>query len=438
MKSQSFVVRALRKVKHTPPFSWPFIVAEKNRLLHVKEQSIIEREQEIQRLVERNDEWASEVRQLRRQDERMHIIWPVSKKDLIAAVPGNVSKQHHETLEKKDRLTIAWVIPPMGSVSGGHTTILRVVAGLEARGHTCSLYIYDPANTSTLEAVTENLTKYPQVAAKVIYNASKIEDCDVLFATSWHTAYPVYNSKAATRKYYFVQDFEPSFDPAGSYSTLAENTYKLGLHGITLGSWMKDKLEADYGMMCDNFDLAVTNHEYVLKNHGDRKKVLFYARPVTPRRGFELGILALEVFHKKHPDYEIHMLGWDVSRYDIPFEYVNHGIISIPELNTLYNECAAGLVLSFTNMSLLPLELMASGCIPVVNEAPCTTSVGYKEFISYAQPTAAGLAEGLSLAIKKAEDKVYIKQMSQHTQGFNWDHMNDSLNAIVTGKTTKS
>lgn len=390
-----------------------------------------EYDEHIQRLVDRNDEWAREVRQLRREDEPMHIVWPVDKEDLIEGVPGRNRGEPLGSVQRKESLTVVWVIPPMESASGGHTTILRIVAGLEARGHMCKLYIYDPQNTSSQGQIIEHLKNYPRVVAEVIYNSTEIEPCDILFATSWHTAYPVYNSDASSHKYYLVQDYEPFFDPAGSYSALTENTYKFGLHGITLGAWMKEKLEAEYGMACDNFDLGVTGDEYRLENRNERKKILFYARPVTPRRGFELGVLALEVFHKKHPEYEIHFVGWDVERYDIPFKYVNHGIITIAELNNLYNQCAAGLVLSFTNMSLLPLEMMASGCIPVVNEAPCTTNVGYKKFISYAPPTAMELAAGLFEATKKANNRTYVEEMSQYTRVFNWDHLHDTLDKII-------
>jgi hypothetical protein len=44
-----------------------------------------------------------------------------------------------------------------------------------------------------------------------------------------------------------VQDFEPYFEPVGSYSTFAENTYRFGFHGITLGEWLSKKLTNEYG-----------------------------------------------------------------------------------------------------------------------------------------------------------------------------------------------
>ncbi|MFM8905159.1 MAG: hypothetical protein ACKOIB_07950, partial [Verrucomicrobiota bacterium] len=49
---------------------------------------------------------------------------------------------------------------------------------------------------------------------------------------------------------------------------------------------------------------------------------------------------------------------------------VRETILTLDELPAFYNEMAAGLVLSMTKCSLLPLELLACGCVPVVNDAP--------------------------------------------------------------------
>ena len=45
----------------------------------------------------------------------------------------------------------------------------------------------------------------------------------------------------------------------------------------------------------------------------------------------------------------------------MPFPAVNHGRITPAELAALYNRCTAGLTLSFTNVSLVPDELLACG-----------------------------------------------------------------------------
>lgn len=418
-----------RRIKH-------IVTGEARKMLRVEianQKKLIEQQQHvITQLQDRNDEWEHEVREMRRQDQPMHIVWPISRKEIIKALPRNRHKAKSGAVSSaKNHLTIAWVGLPMGPVSGGYTTILRAIAGLESRGHTCVIYIYDSEGTSSYETVMENLKAYPKVAARIVYNPTHIDDCDVLFATSWYSAYPVYNARVTAKKFYFIQDFEPMFSPADSYATLADNTYKFGFHGITLGSWMKKRLESQYGMTCDNFDLGVSPKEYSLENTAERRRVVFYARPDSPRRGFELGILALEVFHKEHPEYEIDLVGWDVSRYDIPFQYINHGIIDIPSLNKLYNQAAAGLVLSLTNMSLLPLELMGSGCIPVVNRSETTTDVGYNKYIEYADPTPLELAEGLSRAIEAAKNGAYIHEMSRYTRGFSWNDFNHDFEEAI-------
>jgi len=46
------------------------------------------------------------------------------------------------------------------------------------------------------------------------------------------------------------------------------------------------------------------------------------------------------------------------------------GILSVNELAQLYRSCDVALVLSHTNLSLLPLELMACGCPVVSNRGP--------------------------------------------------------------------
>lgn len=386
----------------------------------------------VARLEARNDEWAKEVDELRHTFEIYGIVWPVAKQDLVEAKLSEMGSARQLPPLSGQALTIAWVIPPTDSaVSGGHRTILRTVSGLERLGHTCVLYVYDPLGTTTLKKMKEQLTHYPKTKARLVYGTENIQACDVLFATNWHTAYPVANSHATERKFYFVQDYEPFFEPVNTYSTLAENTYRFGLRGITLGAWMKEKLERDYNMPADNLDLAVTNNEFhLLEPAPQRKKIVFYARPVTPRRGFELGVLALEIFHKRHPEYEINFFGWDLSRYDIPFEFVDHGVVSNEPLNQLFNEALAGLTLSFTNMSLMPLEMMAAGCIPVVNSG-ATTKVGYGKYIHYAEPTPTEIADAIYEAAKASERTGMARELSEYALGFSWDGFVESVEEII-------
>jgi len=101
-----------------------------------------------------------------------------------------------------------------------------------------------------------------------------------------------------------------------------------------------------------------------------KKRVLFYARHSTERRGFELGILALSLVARKMPDVEFVLAGLRPRSFELPFQFHIPGVLDPSELGSLYRSCDAALVLSHTNLSLLPLELMASGCAVVSNSGP--------------------------------------------------------------------
>ncbi len=386
----------------------------------------------VHRLEERNDEWAREVRTLRGDDKQLEILWPVFKQDLIDA---DFTQPLFEKLSGKRNppFMFNWVVPPLGSVSGGHAVIFRTIQFLESQGHTCRVYFYDPMYQVDFKTIKENLNNHHQIKAELFYNEEKMKDCDGMFATGWTTAYPVFNFKGVGKKFYFIQDYEAIFEASGTYSTLADNTYRMGLHGITTSPWMASKLSEEYDMSVDTLELAVAQGEYSLTNTKKRKKILFYARPVTPRRGFELGTLALEIFHKKHPEYEINFIGWDTERYNIPFPYVNNKILGRKELNALYNECVAGLVLSFTSMSLLPVEMMAAGCQPVVNDANYTRMVGYANGIEYAAPSPQRIAAVLSQLVEEAESGYGARpeKLADYSKQFNWSETDIKLTKIL-------
>lgn len=100
---------------------------------------------------------------------------------------------------------------------------------------------------------------------------------------------------------YFVQDFEPEFSQKSSSYFFAENTYKFGFVGITAGSWLSKKLSKDYKMECYDYGFSYDKKNYTslyLKNDGIIR-IGLYARYHTPRRLFELYVLALNIFYKK-------------------------------------------------------------------------------------------------------------------------------------------
>ncbi|HSX06264.1 MAG TPA: glycosyltransferase family 1 protein [Candidatus Saccharimonadia bacterium] len=323
---------------------------------------------------------------------------------------------------KKPPYTINWVMsPPRGG--GGHQNIFRFIDHLDAQGHKNNVYLYSTIDFLTVEQVRQNISSYSKAKNVTIQwlDANGMKPADAVFATGWETAYPVMNAKTDAQKLYFVQDFEPYFYPVGSDYVLAENTYRFGFHGVTAGKWLAGKLNSDYGMTCDSYDFGADPGVYSFKNKGERKKVFFYARPVTTRRGFELGIMTLIKFHELKPDYEIVLAGWDVSEFNIPFPYTNLKALPISALNDVYNECAAALVISLTNMSLLPLELLAAGTIPVVNNGKNNSEVSSLSFIKYAEPTPDSLAYALKETVDRSNLPAYAAKAAESAKLLGWD-----------------
>jgi glycosyltransferase involved in cell wall biosynthesis len=359
---------------------------------------------------------------------------PVSIEDVLAAGAGAHDTSAPAAGPRRRAgtgpMTINWVIAPLGKGSGGHHTIMRFVRYLESRGHTCNLILYDGRSIQTEhEARVLAERHFPPMQAR-IYGVDEIARADVLIATAWQTAYPVFNARTVAAKFYFVQDYEPLFYPVGTLNTLAENTYRLGIPGITAGSWLAGKLEADFGMPCEHFDFGSDAGRYRFENADPRKKVVFYARPQTPRRGFELGVLALTEFVRRNPDYEINLLG-SVIDYRLPFPFVSHGVLSAEELGTLYNEAAAGLVISLTNMSLLPLELLAAGCIPVVTDGENNRAVSDSPYIRYADTSPYALAQALHEVVHRPDLVGYAEQAAASVASLSWETAGEKVEKML-------
>lgn len=296
-------------------------------------------------------------------------------------------------------LTIGWITAPPAAGSGGHTTMLRMVEAFERAGHKCVLYLYDwyGSNVDRHEQVIRGW--WPNIRADVRDVMDGVGECDVYVATSWTTAHVLASRVTAPAlRYYLVQDFEPFFYARGSEYALAEDTYRFGFQHVTVGHMVADVLKANVGVDSLVLEFGCDRSIYRLTNPQRRKDVVFYVRPDTPRRGYALGVLALERFHERHPESTIHTFG--MAAGELTFPTVAHGRLHPTQLNEIYNQCAAGLALSFTNVSLIAQELLAAGAVPVVNDSPYTRADLFSDNVGWAAPTPQALADALSAAVE--------------------------------------
>lgn len=269
---------------------------------------------------------------------------------------------------------INWVVPEFQKGSGGHTTIFRFISALERRGFHNRVYVYRAVNLTDNEKLHTLIRDHFQLLDERVETYCDVKDikfAHATVATSWITAYFVRNFHNTVSKFYFIQDYEPHFYAHGSEYSFAENTYTFGFRGITAGDWLRDIVKRDFGMEAMSFHFSYDRKIYYPRpKKSDRPTVFFYARPVTPRREWELGVLALNELWKRFPDLEVLFAGWDVSTYEIPFPHKNMGVVSMETLAELYCQSDLCLVISGTNLSLVPIEIMGCGRVAVCTKGP--------------------------------------------------------------------
>jgi glycosyltransferase involved in cell wall biosynthesis len=266
-------------------------------------------------------------------------------------------------------LVLNWVVTEPYRGSGGHLGVLRMIQHLVEFGHECHVYIVpviEMHNWSAGQIQKFVDQQIMRTGAHFHRWTGRTGRADATIATYWSTVNDVQQLPDPGRCYYLVQDFEPSFYPMGADYVLAENTYRQGFHCLTLGRWLSKFLRERYQAQADYYDFAV-DHEIYWPQPQPRPpnpRVAFYARPSTPRRAYELGIEALAHVKRQYPDVEVILFG--ANELTMPSFAANLVGIRHPyELASLYSTCEVGLVLSLTNPSFVPLEMMACKCAVV-------------------------------------------------------------------------
>lgn len=339
-------------------------------------------------------------------------------------------------------LTVAWVCFAPSEGSGGHTTMFRMVSALERAGHRCIVYLRDDHGWSIDQHRRTIRRGWPQVRAEIRDLAGGIEDAHAIFATAWQTAYTVLASPAKGARLYFVQDYEPDFYAAGSEALLAEATYRFGFHAITAGSWLAQRLHRDYGMGADHFDFGCDLDAYRFDSSAAaataRTGICYYCRPTAPRRAHELAVMALDLFAMRHPEVEIHVYGEPATGLSSPS--TSHGLLSPADLNRVYNRCLAGLVLSATNVSLVPHEMLAAGCVPIVNDAEHNRMVLDNPEVVYADATPYQLADALCSVVERigTERDLAARRAADSVQSRSWDEAGLAVEEAVRHVVTRA
>ncbi len=191
---------------------------------------------------------------------------------------------------------------------------------------------------------------------------------------------------------------------------------------------MADRLHRELGVASRVIPYGTDRTVYSRRGEA-RSGIAFFAKTGNDRRGYRLGVLALREFQRMAPEVPIHVYGDRMREAGVTVR--NHGYLTPPELDLLYNRVRAGLVLSFTNPSLIPAEMAASGAVPVVNELVGAREVLDNPHIRWAAPTPTALARELVAAAQEdgPERSAAVASWSTPT----WDDTAAALLDVITG-----
>jgi glycosyltransferase involved in cell wall biosynthesis len=317
-------------------------------------------------------------------------------------------------------LHVAAVVPSFRRGSGGHATIANLLRGLEAAGQRTSVWVLDDEGRHAAQSPAETAALFQDffgaLAGPVRVGFGGWTGADVAMATGWQTVAQVLRLPAASARAYLVQDHEPEFYPTSAEREWAAWTYRQGLHCIAASPWLAELVHTRYGASATSFDLGIDHDRYRpadVQRRADR--VLFYARAVTPRRAVPLGLLALEELHRRRPGLDIALFG-EARPVAAPFAHRTLGVLEPAALARAYSEATVGLVLSLTNPSLIPQEMLACGL-------PCVDVASVSMLATYGADGPAALAAPEPIALCEAIEALLddpARRARQAADGLRW------------------
>ncbi len=281
---------------------------------------------------------------------------------------------------------VCWFLPEFTHpFYGGVHTILRAADYLQRAHQVRSTFVTPCPDVAIRSAIRAAFPALADHCGLVEFTHpsqfASLPPCDAAIATLWTTAYTVLQLQTARRKFYFMQDYESRFYPAGSVSALVEGTYRFGFDAICNTVSLRDIYtarggHADYFDPC--IDPAIFNAATRPPQNRSEPHTLFcYARPTHVRNSFELLSHALRILKRRlGNDVRIVTAGaeWSPRQFGLEGVVHNLGLLPYAATGALYRSCTAGVALMMTcHPSYLPFELMASGALVITNSNPYNT-----------------------------------------------------------------
>jgi glycosyltransferase involved in cell wall biosynthesis len=346
--------------------------------------------------------------------------------------------------------TLQWFLPWFHNPHGGGVrTILRVAADLaEKHGVESRFHIYDRTEGQARDIPAKLGEAFPSLRGATVTTArpgdrasSHLPPCGAAVATTWPSAFPLARFGGARAKFFFVQDYEPAFHPAGAVSAVLEEAARLGLPGIVNTPGLADVYRA-HGSPAIHFVPAVDadrHHPPATARPDAPVQIVFYGRPSTARNAFALGLAALTEAKRRFGErIRIVAAGedWAPGQFGAADVVENRGALDdLDAVADLYRASHVGLALQLTpHPSYQPLEFAACGVATVANRNPHTAWLlrdGETALLADALPSAIAAAVG-----RLVEDAALRERLAatarKEVLAVRWEDQIERIHAAMT------
>lgn len=239
---------------------------------------------------------------------------------------------------------------------------------------------------------------------------------DLVLTTSWWGTWSTRCTVPANQIVYLLQEDERMFYPGGQQhlmcdETLSDINIQYVVNSELLLTHFKDT--KTLGPLHNGlaFEPAFPETIYHPEDHGERRNLLFYARPDHPRNLFLRGIETLQQAFASGlfpaDRWNVHFFGVNVPNVCFADRTITvHNTLPWAEYASLIRQADLGFSLMYTpHPSYPPLDLAASGAVVVTNRfGPKGRTSHYCDNVIYAPLSVDALVEALRDGVERAED----------------------------------
>jgi len=313
-------------------------------------------------------------------------------------------------------------------------SLFQLLLRLERMGHDVSLWVDDESGLMREDRparIRRQIREwFVPLQAPVYKGFDEWFGADIAIATGWQTAHSVAMRPMTRARAYIVQDHEPEFYGTSAERRWATDTYRLGFHHLC-GSPYLEQMIHRHGGTTSRFAFGIDHEHYQPRDvPRARDTVVVYGRGVTPRRAVPLAILALTELLERRPQTRVISFGSKLP-VSMPFAHEHLGVLGTDQLSWTFSQGTVGLVLSMTNYSVIPQEMLACGMPVVELEGISGEDIfGQDGGVTFAPFDPVKLADALESLL---DDDQAREQRSQQgvrwAQGRTWDLGGDQLEA---------